>query len=298
MDKLAHQLFEEQVERTPTAVAAVYESRSLTYAELNARANQLARCLRLKGIGPDQLVGVCVERSLEMVVGLLGVLKAGGAYVPLEPGYPAERLAYMLEDAAPKVLLTQAQCLERLPNTAADTLVLDESWSTIAGQPATDLDRESPELGKHHLAYVIYTSGSTGRPKGVMIEHGGLLNYLQWALRAYPVEEGEGSPVTSPLGFDATITSLYTPLLCGRAVFLVKQGDELEGLERLLRQPRWWSLVKISPAHLSLLGQRWPQKLRCRVRAFIIGGEALPPATVELWQRIAPEVRLDRKSVG
>ena len=292
MEKLTHELFEEQAERTPAALAVVYEGQSLTYGELNTKANQLARYLRFKGIGPDRLVGICVERSLEMVVGLLGILKAGGAYVPLEPSYPPERLAYMLEDAAPKVLLTQRRLVEKLPGTTPDIIVLDESWSTIERQPATQLDGGSPQIRPDHLAYVIYTSGSTGRPKGVMIEHRGLLNYLRWATGAYPVEEGEGSPVTSPLGFDATITSLYTPLLCGRAVFLVKQGEELDGLERLLRQSRWWSLVKLSPAHLSLLGQSWPEQVPCRVRAFIIGGEALPPATVELWQRIAPAVRL------
>jgi amino acid adenylation domain-containing protein len=291
-EKLTHQLFETQVERTPLALAVVCRDQSLTYTVLNQKANQLARYLRDKGIGPDQLAGLYIERSLEMVIGLLGILKAGGAYLPLEPSYPRERLTYMLQDASPKVLLTQARLTKSLPETPAERILLDDDWSTIAQQSTANLDAPSLELDPHHLAYVIYTSGSTGRPKGVMIEHAGLLNYLQWATRTYPIEDGEGSPVTSPLGFDATITSLYTPLLCGRAVFLVNPGEELEDLEKLLRQSRSWSLVKISPAHLSLLGQNWPERTPCAVRAFIIGGEALPPATVELWQKIAPQVRL------
>ena len=288
------QLFEEQVGRTPQAIAVIYEKQSLTYAELNQRANQLARYLRDKGIGPDRLVGICVARSLEMVVGLLGILKAGGAYLPLDPGYPTERLAYMLSDASPRILLTQARLTQSLPQTTAEVIRLDGAWSTIAQCSTENLEANSLGLHSRHLAYVIYTSGSTGRPKGVMIEHAGLLNYLQWAMDTYPVHGGEGSPVTSSLAFDATITSLYTPLLAGRTVVLVKEGEELEGLQRLLRQLRVWSLIKISPAHLNLLGQHWKQKeqVPCAVRAFVVGGEALLPATVELWQEIAPHVRL------
>jgi amino acid adenylation domain-containing protein len=292
-EKLIHELFEEQVKRTPAAVAVVYEGQSLTYAELNGRANQLARYLRDKGVGPDQLVGICVERGLEMVVGVLGVLKAGGAYVPLDPKYPPERLAYMLNDAAPTVLLTQERLRERVPETVAEMIALDDDWNEIAGKSTSNLNLRASGAHSHHLAYVIYTSGSTGTPKGVMVEHAGLLNYLQWALDEYALETGESVIVSSPLAFDATVTSLYCPLLSGRSVVLVADGQELEGLEQLLQQPTQWSLIKISPAHLQVLGQRLQSaKLPCTVDAFVIGGEALPPSTVQLWRSIWPQVRL------
>src|SRR3569833_1224471 len=163
-EKLIHELFEEQVARTPGAVAVIYEDRSLTYAELNTKANQLARYLRVRGTGPDQLVGICVERSLEMVVGLLGILKAGGAYVPLDPSYPPERLSYMLEDSSPSVLLIQEHLRGQLPSTSATVIALDRQWDEIAPYPSVNLDASALGLQPHHLAYVIYTSGSTGRP--------------------------------------------------------------------------------------------------------------------------------------
>ncbi|MBU6352246.1 MAG: SDR family NAD(P)-dependent oxidoreductase, partial [Chloroflexi bacterium] len=174
-EQCIHTLFEEQVARTPDAVAVVFEGTQLTYAELNARANQLAHTLQGLGVGPDVLVGLCVERSLEMVVGLLGILKAGSAYVPLDPTYPAERLAFMLEDAAVSVLLTQASLLGVLPLAETQLLCLDREWPAVALNPTSNL--HSP-VQPHHLAYVLYTSGSTGRPKGVMVPHGALTNFL------------------------------------------------------------------------------------------------------------------------
>lgn len=142
-DRLIHELFEEQVERTPDSIALVYEQKLLTFAELNRRANQLARYLRQRGVGPDQLVAVCVERSLEMVVGMLGVLKAGGAYVPLDPAYPAERLAYMIDDAAPRILLTQERLRSTLPVAAGEAITIDGDWNAIAEHDDTNLDRKS-----------------------------------------------------------------------------------------------------------------------------------------------------------
>ena len=163
-DNCVHQLFEEQVARTPEAVAVVFENQQLTYRELNARANQLAHYLRDLGVGPETLVGICLERSLEMVVGLLGILKAGGAYVPLDPEYPAERLAFLLRDSAAPVLLTQKRLLPSLPDCPARVLCLDADASTFAGMS----DANPPPLATpENLAYVIYTSGSTGVPKGV-----------------------------------------------------------------------------------------------------------------------------------
>ena len=288
--RTAHQLFEAQVARTPDHVAVVYEGSELTYAQLNARANQLARHLRGLGVGPDTLVGLYVDRSLEMLVGLYGILKAGGAYVPLDPTYPRARLATIVADARPKAILTQRHLLESMPAQDACLFCLDSDFGTLHGYDSDNLESRTAPTD---LAYVIYTSGSTGKPKGVMIEHAGLTNYLQWALRAYAPEEGEAIPVGSPLAFDATVTSLYCPLLSGRRVVLIPRGQEVEGLERLLLQPTRWSLVKISPAHLQLLGHRLlPLKPPCTVGAFVIGGEALPPSTVELWRTIWPQTRL------
>ena len=163
------ELFAAQAERTPDAVAIVFEDRSLSYAALDAHANQLAHHLQGLGVGPETVVGLCVERSPEMVIGLLGILKAGGAYLPLDPGYPAERLAFMLKDAGAPVLLTQSALLDKLPIAASTTIVrLDAAWPEVARQPAT-----APQLELHpqHPAYVIYTSGSTGTPKGVVVSH-------------------------------------------------------------------------------------------------------------------------------
>src|SRR5215218_5714605 len=175
-DRCVHELFEEQVESTPDAVAVVFEEQQLTYRELDRRANQLAHHLRALGVGPEVLVGICVERSLEMVVGLLGILKAGGAYVPLDPAYPEERISFMLEDAKASVLLTQQRLVEALPDDHATEVVrLDADWPVIAQKAEENVTSRS---AADNLAYVIYTSGSTGQPKGVMIENSALSGYV------------------------------------------------------------------------------------------------------------------------
>ncbi|MEQ8973600.1 MAG: condensation domain-containing protein, partial [Coleofasciculus sp. C1-SOL-03] len=170
-----HQLFEEQVERTPNAVAVVFENQQLTYQHLNQKANQLAHYLQSKGVKPEVLVGICVERSLEMVVGLLGILKAGGAYVPLDPNYPQQRLSYMLSDSGVEVLLTQSSLLESLPENQAQMVCLDTDWQAIEQHQKENLDAG---VYSDNLAYVIYTSGSTGVPKGVQICHYSVVNFL------------------------------------------------------------------------------------------------------------------------
>ena len=172
-DKCVQELFEEQVQKTPEAVAVVFEEASLSYGELNRRANQLAHHLRALGVKPDERVAICVERSLEMVVGLLGILKAGGAYVPLDPAYPGERLRYMLEDSEPVALLTQTHLEGLFPGVSETLPVLDLAAEALPWreQPESNLDTASLGLTAMHLAYVIYTSGSTGAPKGVMVAH-------------------------------------------------------------------------------------------------------------------------------
>ncbi len=197
-----HQLIEDQVERTPDAPALVFESEQLTYREVNARANQLAHHLRKLGVGPDVLVGICAERSIEMVVGLLGIMKAGGAYVPIDPDYPRERLAVMLDDAAPPVVLTLERLLEVLPPSGIPTFCLDRDWPRLANEPTT-----SPTVltnGKN-LAYAIYTSGSTGKPKGVPNVHEGIVNRLLWMQDAYRLDGTDRVLQKTPYSFDVSV---------------------------------------------------------------------------------------------
>ena len=285
-----HQLFEAQVERTPNAIAAVCGGARLTYRELNQRANQLAHYLRTRGVGPEVLVGICVERSLELMVGLMGILKAGGAYVPLDPTYPKERLAFMLADSQVSVLLSQQQLLASLPDHDAHVICLDSDWEPIATQSLANLDSGA---GPDNLAYVIYTSGSTGTPKGTLITHHGLVNYLYWCLAAYPVEAGCGSPVHSPLAFDATITALFSPLLVGRTVYLLPETSDLEAISAALRQTHDLSLIKITPAHLTLLSQQLsPADVATLTRALVIGGENLTAEQIAFWRQHAPATRI------
>jgi len=290
MDECIHDRFAAQVEKSPHAAAVVFGDTHLTYKELNRRSNQLANHLQKLNVGPETLVGLCVERSPEMMVGLLGILKAGGAYVPLDPEYPTERLDFMMKDTNASVLLTQERLIEKLPHQRAHTVVLDRDWPGIA--------QESPDNPKslstaENLAYVIYTSGSTGKPKGVMIRHGGLTNYLNHCLSAYPLLEGRGSILHSTISFDATITALFAPLIAGRAVYVLPPGDDLEALATLLRGVRNFSLVKITPAHLAMLGERIPpEEAEGLTRAFVIGGENLVRSQIAFWQKHAPNTLL------
>lgn len=287
-EECLHRLFEDQVKKRPAATALEFAGEVLTYNDLNTKANQLARHLRTLGVGPDVLVGLHLERSFELVIGILAVLKAGGAYVPLDLIYPKERLALMLQDAGVKVLLTQQRLVTNLPQHQA-TLVLLDSWECFAPESGRDLDAG---VSSDNLAYVLYTSGSTGRPKGVMITHRGLVNYLSWATRAYRVSEGEGAPVHSPIGFDLTVTSLFTPLLAGRRVMLLREDEGVEGVSAALRNDDF-SLVKLTPAHLDVLKELpGADKAAQRVRAFIVGGEALHGETLSFWRQHKPDVRI------
>jgi amino acid adenylation domain-containing protein len=221
-ERCAHELFDERVRATPDAVAVVFEDHHLSYRELDGRANQLAHTLRELGVRPDVLVGICVERSLDMVVGLLGILKAGGAYVPLDPDYPAQRLAHMLRDTAAPVLLTHQRLLASLPKHDAHTLLLDTHWDRIAQQPASTPDNLTrPE----HLVYCIYTSGSTGLPKGAMNTHRGFVNLVHWYFGPdLPAEAQERVMLSSSLSFDLTQKNVLGTLMYG-ATLIVPSGS-------------------------------------------------------------------------
>ena len=271
MNLLAHERFEEQAARTPDAVAVRCGAQTLTYGELNARANRLAHYLRGRGIGPDRLVAVCMERTPQLVAALLAVWKAGGAYVPVDPGYPRERIDFMLDDSGASVVLT-----DELPDAHGESAANPEH----AAAPS-------------NLAYVMYTSGSTGRPKGAQITHGGLANYLGWAIEAYDVRPGASVPVHSSIAFDLTVTSLYPALLVGGEVELLGDGEGAQALLEALRRKGDRALVKITPAHLDLLRAGLePSEASGLTRLFVIGGESLTAESLRFWREHAPRTRL------
>ncbi|MEQ1511207.1 MAG: amino acid adenylation domain-containing protein [Lysobacteraceae bacterium] len=295
---LPYRAFEAQVARTPQANALVHANERLDYATLNARANRIAHWLIALGAHRDDRVAVCLERGPDLVAAMIGVGKAGLAYVPMDPAAPAERLCYQLDDSAPVALLSQSSLRDALGDDARPALWLDLDDAVLAQHavenPAYDLVVVSP----NDLAYVIYTSGSTGRPKGVMVEHAQLGAYLRWALHAYTGGEPIDAVVSSPIVFDATITSLYLPLLSGGSAVLLREGDELAGLEAEMMDAQSdhalrSTLIKITPAHLRALGQRLETAaVRPAPKLFVVGGEALPSATVALWQRLSPASRI------
>jgi amino acid adenylation domain-containing protein len=241
-EKLIHELFECQVERTPEAIAVLCEGCSLTYAALNQKSNQLARYLRIRGVGPETLVGICVERGIEMAVGLLGILKAGGAYVPLDPSYPTERLAFVLADSRPTVLLTHERLRRRLPEGAAEMITLDNDWRQIAQQPVGNLDARSLGLRSENAAYTIYTSGSTGDPKGVVIEHRNAVNLISWAQSTLARDAFDQTLHSTSLNFDLSVYEFFVPLTVGGSVRVV------ENALALLKDPAPVTLINTVPS--------------------------------------------------
>jgi amino acid adenylation domain-containing protein len=289
-DACAHQLFEQQVARDPDAIAVVGGGKSLSYGELNQRANQVANYLRKRGVGPDVLVGVCLQRSPELVVALLGVWKAGGAYVPLDSSYPEDRLSFMVTDAAVRVLLTEDRCKQLFNSMNEKAVCLDSDWPAIALEDNRNLDSGATPS---NLAYVMYTSGSTGKPKGAMILHRGLVNYLWWAVQTYKVQAGGSVPVHSSISFDLTVTSLYPALVSGGQVELLAEDIGAQNLLAAMRRRKDRNLVKITPAHLEALGlQLSAEEVAGMTRTFVIGGENLLAESLRLWRESAPATRL------
>jgi amino acid adenylation domain-containing protein/non-ribosomal peptide synthase protein (TIGR01720 family) len=271
-DHLVHQLFELQAERSPDDVAVSCGGQVLRYRELNDRANQLAHRLQRLGVGPETLVGLCMERSLELVVGLLAILKAGGAYVPLDPAYPQDRLAFMLEHSNAPVLLTQQRLVDGLPPHRAQTVCVDADSASIAGEPRTN---PASEVTPEQLAYVIYTSGSTGKPKGVQIPHRGLLNFLL-AMRQQPgATKGDVFLAVTTLSFDIAALEIFLPLIVGARVVLVSRDVAVDGwrLIETLTETRA-TIMQATPATWRLLLEAgWPGSPELKV---LCGGEALP----------------------
>ncbi|MCG8363542.1 MAG: amino acid adenylation domain-containing protein, partial [Pseudanabaenales cyanobacterium] len=281
------QLFEAQVEHTPEATAVLFEGQQLSYRELNRRANQLAHYLQTLGVGPETPVGLYVERSLEMVVGLWGVLKAGGAYLPLDPSHPQQRVASLLEDAQVSVLLTQHHLRERLPDPDVAVVCLDTDWSLMAQQPQ---DNPNSALRPDNLAYVIYTSGSTGQPKGVTIEHRSMVNYLQAILQRLEPASGQHWALVSTIAADLGHTVLFPSLCTGGCLHLLSQDRVVDPdafSDYFERHPI--DILKITPSHLAALQSgAHPERVLPR-QQLILGGETARADWVEQLQVMAPQ---------
>ncbi|MCA1604642.1 MAG: amino acid adenylation domain-containing protein, partial [Acidobacteria bacterium] len=269
-----HQLFGAQVKRTPAAIAAVFENEQLTYRELNRRANQLAHYLRQLGVGPEVLVSVFMERSLEMVIGLYGILKAGGAYVPIDPEYPAERVAFMVQDSQAPVLLTQQRLVERLPQHGAYLICLDTDWPVIAREPG---ERCDSGVVAENLAYMIYTSGSTGRPKGAMNTHRGLCNRLLWMQETYQLTASDRVLQKTPFSFDVSVWEFFWPLLAGaRLVVARPEGHKDSAYLAALIVEQGITTLHFVPSMLQVFLQAPGVKPGSSLKRVICSGEALP----------------------
>jgi amino acid adenylation domain-containing protein/non-ribosomal peptide synthase protein (TIGR01720 family) len=293
--KCVHELFEEQVERTPEAVALVAGAESLTYDDLNRRANRLAHRLREFGVGPESRVAVCLERSVESVVGLLGILKAGGAYLPIDPEYPADRLAFVIHDAHPLVVLTTSDLRERLLPSLVQLLCLDEESERPSQQSEANVALSSrPE----HLAYVIYTSGSTGQPKGVLVEHQNFLHTMQSSRDLYNFVATDVVPCVAPFAFDISLFELMSPLLAGGCCLLVSSREMLDEAVtlRVLEQSTilhsapglMWQMIHVARRNGA------PEEF-LHIREVFVGGDAVSPELLREMQQTFAGARV---SVG
>jgi amino acid adenylation domain-containing protein/thioester reductase-like protein len=283
--KCIHQLFEEQVERTPDSIAVVFENQQLTYRELNARANKIAHHLQNLGVQPEVLVGICLERSLEIVIGLLGILKAGGAYLPLDPAMPTERLALMLQDAQVSVLVTTQDLVNKFSDEARQIVCLNTNGDTIPQESDQNLPAKA---SLQNLAYVIYTSGSTGTPKGVAIEHQQLLNYLNGIINRLDLPAGASYAIISTFAADLGHTVVFPALCTGGCLHIISQerATDSEALANYF-QKHPIDCLKIVPSHLSaLLTASNPAHILPRKR-LILGGEALSWNLIETIQKQA-----------
>ena len=294
-DRCIHELFEARVAAAPDAVAATYEGAQLTYGELNEKANRLARHLRSLGVVPETRVAICVERSLEMVVGLLAVLKAGGAYVPLDPSYPVDRLRYMLEDSAPAVVLTHAAASGPLGEVLGDSRVpvldLQRDVSRWNGEIATNAGRSG--LTAANLAYVIYTSGSTGQPKGVMVEHRSVCNFIHWSEQTFGLGPNDTVLHKAPLSFDASVGDIFWALLTGGKLVVAHPDGHRDPayLAKVIAEQHVTLVKLLPPVWKALLEHE--DFVRCSsLRNVVSGGEAFPAPLARKLQERLPDAQV------
>jgi amino acid adenylation domain-containing protein len=291
-----HQLFEAEAKRAPNAVAVIYEGQKLTYAELNHKADQIACRLQAVGVGPESLVGISMERSVEMVLAIFGILKAGGAYVPLDPTYPKDRLAFMAEDAGVKLILTDSRVLQQLDDIRVTTLCLDKEWETTIpsdNDSPTSGDDQQSAAASENIAYVIYTSGSTGKPKGVMTPHEAVTNMILWMQATYEMTPADRLLQKTALSFDASAWEFFWPLVTGATLVLARPYAEKDGdyMVKTL-QEQGVTVLQLVPSLLKLLVEQEGFE-NCRsLRHVFCGGEALPAAVCERFFERLPQARL------
>ncbi|MBR8841048.1 MAG: amino acid adenylation domain-containing protein, partial [Stigonema ocellatum SAG 48.90 = DSM 106950] len=285
-DKCIHELFSQQVELTPDAIALVFEDEQLTYSQLNTRANTIAHHLQSQGVKPDVLVGLCVKRSPLMVVGLLGILKAGGTYLPLDPAYPIERLRFMIKDAQVALVLTQQNLLDLLSEQTVPIVCLDnEDFFFREQSPLNPISQVTPD----HLAYVMYTSGSTGTPKGVPISHHSLATHCQHIQKYYGIDSTDRVLQFTSLNFDPSLEQIFTTLIAGATLFVrdTKVWTAAQFTEKLLANRL--SVINLPPAYWQQLIQHWvnqrEQMLNHQLKLVIVGGEEMPPQALRLWNQ-------------
>ncbi|MEU7576559.1 amino acid adenylation domain-containing protein [Streptomyces sp. NPDC041068] len=290
-DRCLHDLIADQARRTPHAPALVFDGESVDYAELDRRADRLAHWLRRRGAGPERFVAVCAERSVELVVALLGVLKSGAAYVPVDPDHPARRRAFVLADAAPDIVLTQEHLVADLPPTDAEVVALDTRWAEIAEEPEGPLAHGA---GPDTLAYMIYTSGSTGQPKGVLNTHRGIVNRLLWMQDRYRLDGTDRVLQKTPFSFDVSVWEFFWPLLTG-ATLVVAGPDEHKDPARLaevIREERI-TTAHFVPSMLQVFLAQDGLAAHCAdLRRVVCSGEALPFALQERFFARLPETEL------
>lgn len=293
-ERLVHEVLQDQARRRPDAVAVRFEHKTLTYAELNRRANQLAHHLRKLGVGSEDMVGICVERSLEMMVGLFGILKSGAAYLPLDPAYPKGRLAFMLDDAGVKVLVTQQALAQNFPERGEQRIYLDAQAGSLGEE-----NQEDPEsfVRPENLAYVIYTSGSTGKPKGIMIEHRNLANYIGWANELMFHDALETVPAVQALTFDGSLKQIFAPLLRGLEVWVLSQTEVTDPVSLIHalsvhRDIRFSAVPSLWKAILDALESGQAALAPGVITHAFIGGEELPKSLADRSFALLPDLLL------
>ncbi|MEW6732306.1 MAG: amino acid adenylation domain-containing protein [Acidobacteriota bacterium] len=287
-----HELFEAQVERTPDAIALIFHDQLVTYQELNARANQLAHYLQKFGVAPEAFVGICVERSIEMIVGLLGVLKAGGVYIPLDPNYPQDRLAFMIEDAGIELLLTQKHFIEKFSQLSGraqtEIVCLESDWQIIDQEPSEKLTNN---VLTNNPAYVIYTSGSTGKPKGVVISHNSICSRLYWGQLAQPFQVNDRTLQIASISFDASIWEIFTPLVAGAQLVIAppEATQDIDYLCRIIVENKI-TVLQIVPSLLQMLLLTGDLQKSRDLQQILCGGEVL---SNELQERIFESMQVE-----
>ena len=286
-NKIIYELFEEQVEKTPENIAVVYEEKEISYRELNKRANQLARVLREKGVGPDKIVGIMVERSLEMIVGIMGILKSGGIYLPINPEYPNERIEYMLEDSSADILLTQTQLGSKI-EFSGDIIEMDKEDLYVG---------DSSNLNKinkpNDLAYIIYTSGTTGKPKGVMIEHKSMFNTVFWRKNEYELTTEDNVLQILAFYFDGFVTSFFVPIISGSKVILLAEQESKDpvAMASEISNKNITHFISVPALYTGIL-EALEHKNVQSLKSVTLAGESITYRIVEQSKKVLPETEI------